>query len=196
MPRDAFVLKIQRELCHPKCTRKVSGLSRNRPQDRILEGQDNIRPVARKILQPRHYFKRCARIEFYKLLALYHAESKIVVYMRRLIYFLLLHRWCCLRLNLLNKHAKNKQTKTNQKKTGNFNQGECPGSPHTGYDPEYSHKQPTSYACIIYQHMHAIYVNNDFVPCEVWQNFMAKCLATCSTNSCTRHSVQINLNRL
>ena len=31
MPRDAFVLKIQRELCHPKYARKVSGLSRNRP---------------------------------------------------------------------------------------------------------------------------------------------------------------------
>ena len=28
--------------------------------------------------QPRHYFKRCARIEFYELLALYHAGSKIV----------------------------------------------------------------------------------------------------------------------
>ena len=25
MPRDPFVLKIQRELCHPKCARKVSG---------------------------------------------------------------------------------------------------------------------------------------------------------------------------
>ena len=33
MPRDAFVLKVQRELCHPKYARKVSGLSRNRPQD-------------------------------------------------------------------------------------------------------------------------------------------------------------------
>ena len=55
-------------------------------QDRILEEQDNIRPVARKILQPRHYFERCARIEFYKLLALFHADSKIWVYMRRLIY--------------------------------------------------------------------------------------------------------------
>ena len=32
MPRDAFVLKIQRKLCHPKYARKVSGLSRNRPQ--------------------------------------------------------------------------------------------------------------------------------------------------------------------
>ena len=31
MPRDAFVLKIQRELGHPKSARKVSGLSRNRP---------------------------------------------------------------------------------------------------------------------------------------------------------------------
>ena len=31
MPRDAFVLKIQRELCHPKYARNVSGLSRNRP---------------------------------------------------------------------------------------------------------------------------------------------------------------------
>ena len=32
MPPDAFVLKIQRELCHPKYARKVSGLSRNRPR--------------------------------------------------------------------------------------------------------------------------------------------------------------------
>ena len=31
VPRDDFVLKIQRELCHPKYARKVSGLSRNRP---------------------------------------------------------------------------------------------------------------------------------------------------------------------
>ena len=29
MPRDAFVSKIQRELCHPKCARKVSGLTGN-----------------------------------------------------------------------------------------------------------------------------------------------------------------------
>ena len=36
MPRDAFVLKIQRELCHPKYARKVSGLSRNSPQDRFV----------------------------------------------------------------------------------------------------------------------------------------------------------------
>ena len=34
MPRDAFDLKIQRELWHPKYARKVSGLSRNRPQGR------------------------------------------------------------------------------------------------------------------------------------------------------------------
>ena len=39
----------------------------------------NHRAVARKIFQPRHYFKRCAKIEFYKLLALYCAGSKIVV---------------------------------------------------------------------------------------------------------------------
>ena len=32
VPRDAFVLKIRRELCHPKCARKVSGLSRHGPQ--------------------------------------------------------------------------------------------------------------------------------------------------------------------
>ena len=32
MSRDAFVLKIQRELCHTKYARNVSGLSRNRPQ--------------------------------------------------------------------------------------------------------------------------------------------------------------------
>ena len=39
----------------------------------------NNRSVARKILQGRHYLKRCGRIEFFKLLALYHADSKIVV---------------------------------------------------------------------------------------------------------------------
>ena len=33
MPRDAFVLTIQRELCDPKFARKVSGLSRNGSQD-------------------------------------------------------------------------------------------------------------------------------------------------------------------
>ena len=32
MPRDAFALKIQIEICHPKCARRVSGLSRNGPQ--------------------------------------------------------------------------------------------------------------------------------------------------------------------
>ena len=32
MSRDALVLKIQRQLCHLKCARKVSALSRNRPQ--------------------------------------------------------------------------------------------------------------------------------------------------------------------
>ena len=38
MPRDAFALKIQRELCHPKCARKVSGLSRNVPlEDKSIE---------------------------------------------------------------------------------------------------------------------------------------------------------------
>ena len=31
MSLDAFALKIQRELCHPKRARKVSGLSRNGP---------------------------------------------------------------------------------------------------------------------------------------------------------------------
>ena len=33
--RDAFVLKIQRELCHPKYARKVSGHSRNMPQSTL-----------------------------------------------------------------------------------------------------------------------------------------------------------------
>ena len=28
--------------------------------------------------------------------------------------------------------------------------------------------------------MHATYVNSDFVPCKIWQNFTAKCLAACS----------------
>ena len=31
-PRDHFILKIQSELCHPKCARKVSGLSRKGPR--------------------------------------------------------------------------------------------------------------------------------------------------------------------
>jgi len=34
VPRDAFVLKIQRELCYLKYVRKVSGLSRNGPLNR------------------------------------------------------------------------------------------------------------------------------------------------------------------
>ena len=33
LPRDAFVLKIQRELCLSKSTRKVSGISRKRLQE-------------------------------------------------------------------------------------------------------------------------------------------------------------------
>ena len=33
---DAFILKIQRELCHLKCARKVSGPSRNGPQTRYI----------------------------------------------------------------------------------------------------------------------------------------------------------------
>ena len=41
--------------------------------------------------------------------------------------------------------------------------------------------QSTSHVCITYQHMHATCVNSDFVPCEIWQNFTAKCLAACST---------------
>ena len=32
VPRDAFALKIQREVCNAKCARKVSGLSSNGPQ--------------------------------------------------------------------------------------------------------------------------------------------------------------------
>ena len=32
MPRGAFALKIQIEICHPQCARRVSGLSRNGPQ--------------------------------------------------------------------------------------------------------------------------------------------------------------------
>ena len=70
------------------------------------------RPATRKILQPRHYFERCTRIEFYKLLALYQADSKVVVQhlmwnsknvkcVNSFTYFLLLHCWGCW-LNLLN----------------------------------------------------------------------------------------------
>ena len=51
MPRDAFVLNIKRELCHPKRTRKGSGLSRNGPQGpvsrkfRELFGSGSEKPV-------------------------------------------------------------------------------------------------------------------------------------------------------
>ena len=37
MPRDAFVLKIQIELCHLKYARNVSGLLRNRPQEAEIQ---------------------------------------------------------------------------------------------------------------------------------------------------------------
>ena len=43
MPRDALVLKIQRELCHPKYARKVSGLSRNRLVARIAQSMVSAR---------------------------------------------------------------------------------------------------------------------------------------------------------
>ena len=45
MPRDAFVLKIQRELCHPKYARKVSGLLRNRPLVTKVESCVALAPV-------------------------------------------------------------------------------------------------------------------------------------------------------
>ena len=40
VPQDAFPLMIQRELCHSKCTRKVSELSRNGPLVSISEEQN------------------------------------------------------------------------------------------------------------------------------------------------------------
>ena len=51
MPRDAFVLKIQRELCHPKYARKVSGLSRNRPQGSVSR-------KSRKLFGPEKPFRK------------------------------------------------------------------------------------------------------------------------------------------
>ena len=83
-------------------------------------------PKPEKILQPRHYFKRCSRFEFYKLLALYHADSKVTVEpcggiqnvecVDSFTYFLLLHCWGRLGLDLLNTYAKNKETKTKAKR--------------------------------------------------------------------------------
>ena len=43
MPRDSFVLKIQRELCHPKYARKISGLLRNARQGPFPEGPETFR---------------------------------------------------------------------------------------------------------------------------------------------------------
>ena len=61
VPRDASVLKIQRELCHPKCARKVSGLSRNGPQASVVKGlvsaiqQINHFPLGNSIAFDRNY---------------------------------------------------------------------------------------------------------------------------------------------
>ena len=44
VPRDAFVLKIRRELYHPKCARNVSGLSRNGPLAPLIRGR-RFRPL-------------------------------------------------------------------------------------------------------------------------------------------------------
>ena len=56
MPRDAFVLKIQRELgqelCHPKYARKVSGLLRNRPLVTKVESCVALAPVGGTISYP------------------------------------------------------------------------------------------------------------------------------------------------
>ena len=49
LPRDAFALKIQRELCNPKCSRKVSGLSRNGPQACVSQ-------KTRKLYEPEKQF--------------------------------------------------------------------------------------------------------------------------------------------
>ena len=46
MPRDAFVLKVQRELCYPKYARKVSGLSRNRPLEGLLSSRTRTNTVS------------------------------------------------------------------------------------------------------------------------------------------------------
>jgi len=49
--RDAFALKRQRELCHPKCARKVSGLLRDGPQAPVVQRVDNtIQWITQKIL--------------------------------------------------------------------------------------------------------------------------------------------------
>ena len=51
MPRAAFVLKIQRELGHLKCARKVSGLSRNGPQAPVVQSLDStIRWITQEVL--------------------------------------------------------------------------------------------------------------------------------------------------
>ena len=80
----------------------------------------NTRPVARKILQRRHYLKRCARIEFYKLLALYHADSYWS--MRRFIYLFFIVAL----LGLLNAYAKNKPTYKNKKENRKFQPRQVP----------------------------------------------------------------------
>ena len=49
MPRDAFVLRIQRELCHPKCARKVSGLSKNGPQASVTIVHVQLKDLSQEI---------------------------------------------------------------------------------------------------------------------------------------------------
>ena len=60
VPRDAFLLKIERELCHPKCARKVSELSRNRPQAQDFQMSDNIIQWITCYLLEKYYQNQCS----------------------------------------------------------------------------------------------------------------------------------------
>ena len=64
MPRNAFVLKMQRELCHPKYARKVSGLSRNRPLGSVSR-------KSRRLFGPEKPFVKLRPAHSVKLIFLY-----------------------------------------------------------------------------------------------------------------------------
>ena len=71
VPQDAFILKIQRELCHPIYARRVSGLSRNRPQARgqlkvVTLGFDGNK-VRKKVIAQHKLQVDEARLIFYFL---------------------------------------------------------------------------------------------------------------------------------
>ena len=81
MPRDAFVLKIQRELCHPKYARNFSGLLRNRPlaspgQFKRCTHQGPVSRKSRKLSGPEKPFVKLRPANYVKPVFSYVVKGK------------------------------------------------------------------------------------------------------------------------